>query len=1067
MTTDRNNSMPAPDPPHRRLFFSLKYKMLVYFGLLFTLSLVIIELVSLFGAPYTDYQGEFNYQQNEIFRNLNHVADAKKEYLLSLIKERRNNIMALAKSGMVRANGSELHGLFVVLTASGMQGRALRDAMRKDESFKMIVAQVNLLKNQYKMYEEIEIADLATGIVIASTEDDDIGENVFKKYAFMASRKDGNLSKISFDKMGNSFHLHLTEPILDIKMDVSDENQIRLILIAHVNSGSVIDPLLHTGRGLGKTGEVVMVDANTRIIAPLKYKLSNGLTAVPLKYRIKAKPAMMAARGEEGITASEDYRGEKVLAAYRHILILPDLAWGMVVKIDESEVFSPLYQRLEAVTITGAVGLMVTLLLAWFLSHRISVPLEALSRAVEKVEKGELNARVESAGFIETYTLASAFNSMIAKIHLRRIELEELVLKRTMQLQSINTDLVREIAERKKAEEERDRFFTLSIDLLCIAGADGFFKRVNKAFENTLGYTKEELLSKPFVEFMHPDDRDRTADEVEEQLKGKTTFSFENRYICKDGSTRYFLWTAFAVIDEGLIYAIAHDITQRKMVEEVLLESEGKYRGLFENANDSIFISDPDSRQFLNVNENAAKRLGYTKQELLRMKIDDLYSPEDKEIVAPNIKKLIEGQSMVFDTFHRRKDGSRVPIEISGRIIEYGDQRVIQSFVRDITERKRAEQAVRKSEENIRLLLESTVEGIYGVDLDGNCTFANPSCAKVIGYGDINQLVGNNMHALIHHTRNDGTPYPEEECRIYEAFREKKPTNVDDEILWRSDGTSFPAEYRSNPIWQDGNVIGTVVTFIDITERKKAEKELKKHRDHLEELVEERTNELSSVNKELEAFAYSVSHDLRAPLRGIDGFSRALLEDYSDKLDDTGKDYLNRVSAATLRMSQLIDDLLTLSRVTRSEMTTEPVDLSALAHDVADDLGKEEPTRHIKLSIDKGLMAQGDKRLLHVVLYNLMSNSWKFTWKRLDASIEIGSDRREEEEVYFVRDNGVGFDMKYADKLFGAFQRLHTLAEFPGTGIGLAIVQRIIHRHGGRVWAEAEVDKGAVFYFTL
>ena len=235
----------------------------------------------------------------------------------------------------------------------------------------------------------------------------------------------------------------------------------------------------------------------------------------------------------------------------------------------------------------------------------------------------------------------------------------------------------------------------------------------------------------------------------------------------------------------------------------------------------------------------------------------------------------------------------------------------------------------------------------------------------------------------------------------------------------------------------------------------------------LEERVAERTAELAAINAELEAFAYSVSHDLRAQLRGIDGFSQALLEDYADKLDAQGQAYLRRVQAASRHMGQLIDDLLKLSRVTRAETYHETVELSALAQMVATDLQRQEPARQVEFVIAEGLAAKGDARLLRVVLENLMGNAWKFTAKHPRARIEFGDFQNNGSRAYFVRDDGVGFDMAYADKLFGVFQRLHQAEEYEGSGVGLAIVGRIVQRHGGRVWAEAEVDKGATFYFTL
>ncbi|BAY24832.1 GAF sensor signal transduction histidine kinase [Calothrix sp. NIES-2100] len=226
--------------------------------------------------------------------------------------------------------------------------------------------------------------------------------------------------------------------------------------------------------------------------------------------------------------------------------------------------------------------------------------------------------------------------------------------------------------------------------------------------------------------------------------------------------------------------------------------------------------------------------------------------------------------------------------------------------------------------------------------------------------------------------------------------------------------------------------------------------------------------ELQAVNKELEAFSYSVSHDLRAPLRSIDGFSQALLEDYQDQLDDMGQNYLRRIRSATQRMGQLIDDLLNLSRLMRSDIQLEPVDLSLLAREICTDLQEAHPGRQVECIIQPGLTAQGDSRLLHMLLTNLLDNAWKFTSKHNQAKIEFGAISQDSGiPIYFIRDDGAGFNMAYANKLFGPFQRLHRVDEFPGNGIGLAIVQRIVHRHGGRVWAEGVVEQGATFYFTL
>jgi signal transduction histidine kinase len=264
----------------------------------------------------------------------------------------------------------------------------------------------------------------------------------------------------------------------------------------------------------------------------------------------------------------------------------------------------------------------------------------------------------------------------------------------------------------------------------------------------------------------------------------------------------------------------------------------------------------------------------------------------------------------------------------------------------------------------------------------------------------------------------------------------------------------------------DGSVVWDGV-IVDVTAQKQAEHAIQQMNEQLERRVADRTAQLSAANRELESFAYSVSHDLRAPLRSIEGFSRILMEEYGTTLDPTAADYLTRVRNASQRMGHLIDDLLSLSRVTRSELKRVRTDLSAIAEAIMQEFRSESPTRQVDVSIHPGMFCLADPSLIRIALYNLIGNAWKFTSKRANASIEFGALTQRNKTVYYVRDNGAGFDMEHAGKLFGAFQRLHSPREFEGTGVGLATVSRIIDRHGGTVWAESILDKGATFYFTL
>jgi PAS domain S-box-containing protein len=364
-------------------------------------------------------------------------------------------------------------------------------------------------------------------------------------------------------------------------------------------------------------------------------------------------------------------------------------------------------------------------------------------------------------------------------------------------------------------------------------------------------------------------------------------------------------------------------------------------------------------------------------------------------------------------------------------------------------------EALRESEEKFKRLVEDMNDGYFVVQ-DSKVVFANVRSAEMLGHPE----------AEITNKPEEGLLTPEvikglSEMQVGESCGEAAPQQYEMKLIMR-DSTARTVELGARLINYGGRPAVSVV-MRDITERRKAEEALAQQ---AQELARS-NNELSAVNKELEAFSYSVSHDLRAPLRSVDGFSKAILEDYADKLDEQGKDYLQRVRAASQRMAQLIDDLLNLSRVTRSDMRCEPVNLSALAQTIAEELKKTQPGRQVEFVIKEGLTVNGDARLLKLVLENLLSNSWKFTAKHTSARIEFGVERPDGKFAYFVRDDGAGFDMAYVEKLFTPFQRLHAPAEFLGTGIGLALVQRIIHRHGGRVWAKGEVEKGATIYFTL
>jgi len=504
---------------------------------------------------------------------------------------------------------------------------------------------------------------------------------------------------------------------------------------------------------------------------------------------------------------------------------------------------------------------------------------------------------------------------------------------------------------------------------------------------------------------------------------------------------------------------VRREFPARQLAEDALRAAQARFRQVLASNTAVIYANKVAGTTFSPswVSENVTRITGFSPEEALQDTwwIDHLH-PEDRARVLAETTALMDKGQLVTEYRFRFKDGTYHWIHDESRLIrdaaaEGQPLEVFGSWV-DSSERRRAEAALRESEERFRLLVGTVRDyAIYMLDPTGHVMSWNRGAEQIKGY-TAEEIVG--KHFACFYTPEAvaaGTPAT--------ALATAAEQGRFEEENWRlrKDGSRFWADVVITAVRDDqGRLLGFAKVTRDLTERKRSDELLRRH-----------TAQLESANAELDAFAYSVSHDLRAPLRSIDGFSQALLEDYAGKLDATGQDYLRRVRAGTQRMGALIDDLLNLSRVTRSEMVIRTVDVSDLARQLAGELASGDPEREVDVVIAPGLEARADEGLLRLVLQNLIGNAWKFTGKRTDARIEVGMVAANGERAYFVRDNGAGFDMTYAPKLFGAFQRLHRATEFPGTGVGLATVQRIIHRHGGRVWAESALDRGATFYFTL
>lgn len=636
----------------------------------------------------------------------------------------------------------------------------------------------------------------------------------------------------------------------------------------------------------------------------------------------------------------------------------------------------------------------------------------------------------------------------------------------------IHEGTLRDITDRKKQEREliealqraresEDKYrsiFENSSVAILLTTTDGGILSANEYTCSLLGYTEAELCKIGRQGIMDSNDIRLSALLAQQSQTGK--IKGELTFVKKD-STHFEAEISLLIFQDSdgnpRNSMVLRDLTEQKIAQQALVDSELKYRYLFENNPVPMWIFDKDTLFFLEVNDTAIHNYGYTRDEFLKMTIKDIRPPED----LPMLEKVVAGLSPDFNSLgewrHIKKNGEVITVEIVSHSINFESRKAILVLVNDITKRKEAELQLRK----LSRAVEQNPASILIADINGSIEYVNPKFTQLTGY-KMEEVLGCNPRIL-----KSGHTSQESYDELWSTILSGKEWHG--ELQNRKKNNEIYVESASiSPIFNDQDEITHFVAVKeDITERKWAFAEINKLNEQLEARVLERTAQLASANKELESFSYSVSHDLRTPLRALDGFANMLIQDYSAALDDEGIRMLNVIISNANRMGTLIDDLLAFSRLSQQELRLTEIDMKSLVTATFNEIVNGTDKTKIDFRLHNIPSAWGDPVLMQQVWVNLIGNAVKFTSKKQERIIEIGHYIEEDYCVYYIKDNGAGFNMEFSNKLFAVFQRLHSPKEFEGTGIGLANVNRIIQRHNGSVWGEGIPGQGATFFFSL
>jgi PAS domain S-box-containing protein len=976
------------------------------------LLIFLVLSLSIWAAGYHYYNKEKEVIKKEKQEDLLAIADLKVKQIQDWRKERLSDAMALFDNPF-----------FIKPIQQYMQSAS--QGIRQE-----VLSTMDTMLKLYQ-YKSVILLDAQGHIKLAVPG----GKEILGPDAKRLTAEAFNTEKVIFSdlyrsKITNAIHLTVVVPLLAER----GQGTIPIgVLLLRNDPHLVLYPLIQTWPTLSRTAETIMVRREGDDVVYLNELRHKKGTALTLRYPLTQKdlPAAMALRGIEGIVEGIDYRGVPVLAALKRV---PDSRWYLIVKVDREEIYAPIRHNL------------------WVTSLFVSIMIFAAGGFI-----GFLWRHQEAVFYQERYGAEQK--------HLAFLKHFEYLTQ-------------------------------YANDIILLSDKNMRIIEVNDRASMRYGYTGDELTQMNLRDLREPEPRSFLEQQLR-QAEEQDGVIYETTHQRKDGTT-FPIEVSARLIDiqgEKFYQHIIRDISERKEAEARVLKEKQFSDSVINSLPGLFYLFDKEGR-FLRWNQNLEILTGYSAGEIAKMSPLEFFPVDEQYRVAEKIQETFMKGKATVEAYLISKKGERTPYFLTGVHLKLEEQDYLIGMGVDITQRKQIEEqlviyrehleelvhertielesatrqlqkemnerivtadALRESEEKYKSIIDNIGMGIALISPDMEILSLN----RLMQQWFLPIETGNKPVCY----RAFNTPPKDEICSYCPTCR----TLQDGRVHISMKETPVNGEIRSyriisSPVRnREGTIIAAIEMVEDVTEEKRSAEEIVR----LNEALRNNILQLENINKELESFSYSVSHDLRAPLRSIDGFSKILVEDYGGKLDEEGRHYIQRVRNASQRMGQLIDDLLDLSRVSRQDMRIEAVDLSSLANTIAKELRNTSPGRQVEFILQEGITVYGDNRLFQILLENLFSNAMKFTARTEEARIEFGAEDQVGELVYFVRDNGVGFDMTYSDKLFGAFQRLHSQDEFPGTGIGLAIVQRIVNRHSGRIWAHGVVGEGATFFFTL